>query len=135
MKRRALVLLSLMERSYCQLRILSTSTPGYLTLSVAYILLPNKSPSNFFCLDLRITITVFLTLSKFKPNQKFFTRSIAVNYFEVNVLIVWKCNVSPFCKFGLVKLKTFFRESKTKPWKLFKRKVFQEKHFRKWFCN
>ena len=71
MKRRALALFSLMERSltwYCQLRFVSIFTPKYLTLSVGYSLLPHnlifKSPSNFFCLDLKITISVFFTLSE-----------------------------------------------------------------------
>ena len=71
LKRRALALFTLMERSltwYCQLRFVSVFTPKYLTLSVGYSLLPHnlifKSPSNFFCLDLKITISVFLTLSE-----------------------------------------------------------------------
>ena len=53
---------------YCQLRFASILTPKYLTLSVGYSLLPHnlifKSPSNFFCLDLKITISVFFTLSE-----------------------------------------------------------------------
>ena len=70
-----------MERSltwYCQLRFVSIFTPNYLTLSVEYSLLPHnlifKSPSNFLCLDLKITISVFFTLSEilFAFNQ--FTR-------------------------------------------------------------
>ena len=68
LKRRALALFSLMERSltwYCQLRFASIFTPKYLTLSVGYSLLSHnlifKSPSNFFCLDLKITILVFFT--------------------------------------------------------------------------
>ena len=40
----------------------------YLTLSVGYSLLPYnlifKLPSNFLCLDLKITITVFVTLTE-----------------------------------------------------------------------
>ena len=69
LKRRALVLFSLMERSltlYCQLSFVSIFTPRYLTLSVEYSLLPHslifKSPSNFLCLDSKITISVFFIL-------------------------------------------------------------------------
>ena len=43
LKRRALALFSLMERSltsYCQLRFVSIFTPKYLTFSVGYSLLP-----------------------------------------------------------------------------------------------
>ena len=71
LKRRTLSLFSLMERSliwYCQLKFVSTFTNKYLTLSVGYSLLPHnlisKSPSNFFYLDLKITISVFFTLSE-----------------------------------------------------------------------
>ena len=71
LKRRALALFSLMERLltwYCQLRFVSIFTPKYLTISVGYSLLPYnlifKSPSSFFCLDLKITISVFFTLSE-----------------------------------------------------------------------
>ena len=71
LKRRALALFSLMERSLtwcCQVRFVSIFTPRYLTLSVGYSLLPHnfifKSPSSFFCLDLKITISVFFTLSE-----------------------------------------------------------------------
>ena len=43
-------------------------TPRYFTLSVGYSLLPLnfifKSPSDFFCLDLKITISVFFTMSE-----------------------------------------------------------------------
>ena len=67
MERRALALFSLMERSltwHCQLRFVSIFTPWYLTISLRYSLLPYnfivKSPSNFFCLDLKITISVFV---------------------------------------------------------------------------
>ena len=67
----ALALFSLMEGSltcYYQLRFVSIFTPKYLTLSVGYSPLPYnlifKSPSNFFCLDLKITISVFLILSE-----------------------------------------------------------------------
>ena len=71
LKRRTLALFSLLESPltwYCQLRFVSIFTPRYLTLSVGYSLLPLnfifKSPSNFFCLDLKITISVFFTLSE-----------------------------------------------------------------------
>ena len=71
LKRGALVLFGLMERSltlYCQLRFVSIFTPSYLALSVGYNLLPHnsifKSSSNFFCLDLKIAISVFVILSK-----------------------------------------------------------------------
>ena len=71
LKMRALALFSLMERSstWCrQVRLVSIFTPRYLTLSVGYSLLPHnfifKSPSSFFCLDLKITISVFFTLSE-----------------------------------------------------------------------
>ena len=69
LERSALALFSLIERSltsHCQLRFVPIFTPKYLTLSVGYSLLPHnlifKSPSNFFYLDLKITISVFLTL-------------------------------------------------------------------------
>ena len=71
LKRRALALFSLTERSltwWCQVRFLSNFTFRYLTLSVGYSLLPHnfifKSPSGFFCLDLKITVSVFFTLSQ-----------------------------------------------------------------------
>ena len=71
LKRRGLALFSLMERSLtgcCQVRFLLIFAPRYLTLSVGYSLLPHnfifKSPSSLFCLDLKITISVFLTLSE-----------------------------------------------------------------------
>ena len=67
LKRKVLALFGLMERSltwYCQLRFVSIFTPRHLTLSAGYSLLPHnfifKLPSNFFCLDLKITISVFL---------------------------------------------------------------------------
>ena len=70
LKWRALALFSLMERSLiwcCQVRFASIFTPTYLTLSVGYSLLPHnfifKSPSSFFCLYLKIIISVFFTLS------------------------------------------------------------------------
>ena len=60
-----------MERSltwYCQLKFVSIFTPRYLTRSVGYNLLPLnvifKSPSNFYLIDLKITISVFFTLSE-----------------------------------------------------------------------
>ena len=69
-ERKALTLFSLLEISltgYCQLRFVSVFTSRYLTLLVGYSLLPHnliyKSPSSFFCLDLKITISVFFTLS------------------------------------------------------------------------
>ena len=53
-------------RWYCQLRFLSIFTRRYLILSVGYSLLPHnfyfKSSSNFFCLDLKIIISVFFTV-------------------------------------------------------------------------
>ena len=53
---------------YCQLKFESIFTPRYLALSVGYSLLPHnfifKSPSSFFCLDLKITFSVFFTLSE-----------------------------------------------------------------------
>ena len=64
LKRRALALFSLMERSFtwcCQVRFASIFTPRYLTLSVGYSF---KSTSSFCCLDLKITISVFFTLSE-----------------------------------------------------------------------
>ena len=71
LKRKALALFSLMGRSLtwnCKVKFASIFTPKYLTLSVWYSLLPHnfifKSPSNFFCLDLKITISVFFTLSE-----------------------------------------------------------------------
>ena len=63
---RALTLFSSMGKSltcYCQLRFVSIFTNRYLTFSVEYSLLPRnftfKSPLNFFCLDTRITVSVF----------------------------------------------------------------------------
>ena len=68
---RAFALFDLMERSstwYFQLRFVSICTPRYLTLSVGYNLLPHnfifESPSNFFCLDLKTTISVLFTFSE-----------------------------------------------------------------------
>ena len=56
--------ISLMERSftwYFELRFISSFTSRYLTLLTEYSVLPHsfffKSPSNFFCLDLKITIS------------------------------------------------------------------------------
>ena len=78
LKRRELALFSLMERLLircCKLRFVSIFMPRYLTLSVGHSLLPHrlifKSLSNFFCLDLKITISVFFTLSEilFACNQ------------------------------------------------------------------
>ena len=70
LKRRALAPFSLMERSptcYCQQRFVPFFTPAYLTFSVGYSLLPHnlifKSPPNFFCLYLKITVSVFFFLS------------------------------------------------------------------------
>ena len=61
LKRTAFALFILLDRSltsYCQLRFVSIFTPRYVTLSVGNSLLPYnfifKSPSNFFCLDLKI---------------------------------------------------------------------------------
>ena len=66
-----MALFSLTERSltwHCQLRFTSILTPRYFTLSVGCSLLPHsltfKSSSNFFYLDLKITIPVFFTLSE-----------------------------------------------------------------------
>ena len=66
LKRRALALFILMERSIArcgQVRFVSIFTLSHLKLSVGYSLLPHnfifKSPSNFFCLDLKITISFF----------------------------------------------------------------------------
>ena len=60
-----------MERSLtwcCQVKFVSIFTPRYLTLWVGYSLLPHnfifKPLSSFFCLDLKITISVFFTLSE-----------------------------------------------------------------------
>ena len=71
LKRSTFSIFSLINRSltwYCQLRVLSIFKPRYLTLSVGYSLLPHtfisKSHSNFFYLDLKITISVFFTLSE-----------------------------------------------------------------------
>ena len=71
LKRRAFALFSLVDRllrCYYQLRFVSIFTPRYLTHSVGYNLLPQnfifKSPSNLFCLDLKITISDFFTMSK-----------------------------------------------------------------------
>ena len=71
LERRALALFSLMERWltwYCQRRFVSIFTVRHLTLSVEYSLLPHnfifKWPSDFFCLGLKITISVFFTLSE-----------------------------------------------------------------------
>ena len=71
LKRRAFALFSLVDRSltwYYKLRFVSIYTPRYLILSVGYNLLPHnvifKSPSNFFCLDLKIIISVFFMLSE-----------------------------------------------------------------------
>ena len=59
---------------YCQLRFLSIFRRRYLTLSVGYSLLPHnlyfKSPSDFSCFDLKITISdyrvfYFCTISVF----------------------------------------------------------------------
>ena len=60
------------------MRFVSILTPRYLTLSVGYSLLPRnfifKSPSSFFCLDLKITISVFYTLSEILFTFNQFTR-------------------------------------------------------------
>ena len=71
LKMRVLALFILMERSltwHCQRRFLSVFTPRYLTLSVGYSHSPHnlifKLPSNFICLDLKITISVFFTLNE-----------------------------------------------------------------------
>ena len=71
LKRTALALFSLMERSLtrcCQVRFVSIFTIRYLTLSVGYSLLLLILFLNhlqiFFCLDLKITISVFLMLSE-----------------------------------------------------------------------
>ena len=54
---------------YCQLKFVSIFTPSYLTLLEGYSLLPCNfiftSPSNFFCLDLKITISDFVQQVKF----------------------------------------------------------------------
>ena len=51
---------------HSQITFASILTPRYLSLYVRYSVLPHslifKSPSNFFCLDLKITISVFLIL-------------------------------------------------------------------------
>ena len=84
LKGRALALFNLMERSlmwFCQLRFVSTFTPKNLTLSVVYGLLPHnlifKSPSNFFCLELKITISVF-----FRWSEVLFTFNQFSRYFK-----------------------------------------------------
>ena len=66
LKRRALAAFSLIEKLltwYCQLRFVSIFTPRYLIHSVGHSLLPHnlilKSPSNFFYLDLKITILFY----------------------------------------------------------------------------
>ena len=71
LNRKAFVQFNLMERSltwYCQLRFVAIFTCRYLTLSVRYNLLPHNfiftSLSSFFYLDLRITISVFFTMSE-----------------------------------------------------------------------
>ena len=72
LKSRALALFSLMGRSLtscCQVRFVLIFKQRYLALSVGYSLLPHnfifKSLSSFFCLDLRITISVFFFFSVF----------------------------------------------------------------------
>ena len=52
---------------HCQVRFASILTPHYFTLSVGYslfyhIVFTFKSPSNFFCLDWKITISVFFNI-------------------------------------------------------------------------
>ena len=71
LKRRPLVLFSLKQRSLTwlsQLRFESIWTPRYFTLSLVHSLLAYnltfKLPSNFFCLNLKITTSSFLTLSE-----------------------------------------------------------------------
>ena len=74
LKRRTFALFShgdIMETSltrYCQLNFVSIFTPRYLTLSVGYSLLPHnfifKLLSNFFCLNLKIAISIFFTLEE-----------------------------------------------------------------------
>ena len=71
LKRTALALFSLMKRSltwYYQLRFASIFATKYLALSVSFTLLRGnlifKSSTNFFCLDLKATISVFFTLSE-----------------------------------------------------------------------
>ena len=63
LNKRALALFSLMESTptlFCQLRFVSNFTPGYFTLPVRYSLLTHtfvfKLPSNFFWLEIKITI-------------------------------------------------------------------------------
>ena len=70
-ERRELTLPSLMERSliwHCQLKFASIFTRWYLTFSVGYSLLPHnfifKSIPNFFCLDLKIFVSVNFPLSE-----------------------------------------------------------------------
>ena len=71
LKRRASALFSLMERSltsYCQLTFVSIFTPRNLTLSVGYSLFPYnfifRSISNYFFLNLKITILVFFYINQ-----------------------------------------------------------------------
>ena len=71
LKRRVLALFSLMKRSltwHCQVRFESILSPRYFIFSVGYSVLPHslifKSSSNLFFLDLKIIISVFLTLSE-----------------------------------------------------------------------
>ena len=49
-------------------KVCTIFTPRYLALSVGYSLLPHnmifKSLANFFCLDFKITISVFFTLNE-----------------------------------------------------------------------
>ena len=55
-------------------KVVSVFTPKYFIVSVRYSLLPHnlifKSSSNFFCLDLKITISVIFTLSEMFVKKK-----------------------------------------------------------------
>ena len=105
LKRSAFTLFSLMDRSltwYCQVRFVSIFTPMYLTLSVGYSLLPHdfifKSPSSFFCLDLKITISFFFTLNEvlfaFNPLTRCF-KSVLTSLFNFLIqLLTYKTLVS-----------------------------------------
>ena len=97
-----------MERSltWCyQISLVSIFTPRYLTILVGYSLLPHnfifKSPSSLFCLDLKITISVFLTLSEilFAFNQ--LTRcfkSALTSLFSFLIELLWHNRLVPSAK-------------------------------------
>ena len=74
-------------------------------------------------------------------NQSLFIRTFFENGFgatlrwKTNVLSVWKNHISVFGKFLSDEVKTIFKESNAKLWRLFKSKFGHRKLLRKWFWS